>query len=255
MPDLREVFEMTTRQMGEPDLDSWREQERRQRNASRKKKLEVFAVAAAIAVVAVVWIVGTRGGQDTTTPANPATTGNPADPTAKKVATGFVEAYGAFDADRAITYLAGDGILSGVGLTGARELRLLLSFLEAQGYKQMLSPCEVTTTTASGTWVSCPYDFHAIRSDEIGRGPFRGSYWDITVRDGEIVRVGGHFEMREFSSQMWDPFAEWVSTNYPEDVKVMYESGFSDYRLSEKSIRLWGQHTREYVNTVNQGTA
>ena len=27
MPDLREVFELTTKQMGEPDVDSWREQE------------------------------------------------------------------------------------------------------------------------------------------------------------------------------------------------------------------------------------
>ena len=62
MPDLREVFEMTTKQMGEPDVDSWREQERRQRNASRNKKLGVFAVAAAIAVLAVAVIVGSLVG-------------------------------------------------------------------------------------------------------------------------------------------------------------------------------------------------
>ena len=70
MPDLREVFEMTTKQMGEPDVDSWREQEKRQRNANRNKKVGAFALAAAIVLVAVVWIVGTRGGQDTTTPAD-----------------------------------------------------------------------------------------------------------------------------------------------------------------------------------------
>jgi hypothetical protein len=51
---------------------------------------------------------------------------------------------------------------------------------------------------------------------------------------------------------MWDPFAEWVSTNYPEDVAVMYESGFSDYQLTEESIRLWEQHTKEYVKEVRQ---
>jgi Tol biopolymer transport system component len=70
MPDLREVFEMTTKQMGEPDVDSWREQEKRQRNANRNKKVGAFAVAAAIVLVAVVWIVGIRGGEDTTTPAD-----------------------------------------------------------------------------------------------------------------------------------------------------------------------------------------
>jgi Tol biopolymer transport system component len=70
MPELREVFEMTTKQMGEPDLDSWREQEKRQHKASRNKRLGAFAVAAAVILVAVAWIVGIRGGEDTTTPAN-----------------------------------------------------------------------------------------------------------------------------------------------------------------------------------------
>ena len=53
MPELREVFEMTTKQMGEPDLDSWHEQEKRQRNASRNKKLGAFAVAAALVIAGV----------------------------------------------------------------------------------------------------------------------------------------------------------------------------------------------------------
>jgi Tol biopolymer transport system component len=57
MPELREVFEMTTRQMGEPDLDAWQEQERRQRTASRNKKLGAFAMAAALVIVAVLVVV------------------------------------------------------------------------------------------------------------------------------------------------------------------------------------------------------
>jgi Tol biopolymer transport system component len=70
MPELREVFEMTIKQMGEPDVDAWREQEKRQRNANRNKKIGAFALAAAIVLVAVAWIVGIRGGEDTTTPAD-----------------------------------------------------------------------------------------------------------------------------------------------------------------------------------------
>lgn len=57
MPELREVFEMTTKQMGEPDVDSWREQERRQRRTSRNKRLGALAVAAAIGLVAVVVVI------------------------------------------------------------------------------------------------------------------------------------------------------------------------------------------------------
>jgi hypothetical protein len=56
MPELREVFEMVTKQT-EPDLDAWREQERRQRRQSRNRKLGALAIAAAIGVVAVVLVI------------------------------------------------------------------------------------------------------------------------------------------------------------------------------------------------------
>jgi len=49
MPDLREVFEMV-RQQTEPDLDSWAEQERRMRQAARKRKLSALALVAALLV-------------------------------------------------------------------------------------------------------------------------------------------------------------------------------------------------------------
>jgi dipeptidyl aminopeptidase/acylaminoacyl peptidase len=55
MPELREVFEMTTRQV-EPDVDAWREQERHQRRSSRNKRVGAFAVAAAIGLAAVVLV-------------------------------------------------------------------------------------------------------------------------------------------------------------------------------------------------------
>jgi len=45
MPDLREVFEMVTKQT-DPDVDAWREQERRQRRKSRDRKVGALVVAA-----------------------------------------------------------------------------------------------------------------------------------------------------------------------------------------------------------------
>ncbi len=54
---------------------------------------------------------------------------------------------------------------------------------------------------------------------------------------------------------MWEPFAEWVSTTYPKDAAVMYDGGsLSNFDLTEESIRLWEQHTKEYVEMVNAGT-
>jgi hypothetical protein len=255
MPDLREVFEMTTKQMGEPDLDSWQEQERRHRRASRSKKIGAFAFAAAIVVVAVAVIIGTQGGQDTTTPADPPTTVDPSEKTAEDVATDFYNAYFSSDEDQAVSMLADDADFSGWGLGGIREFRLLMRFSEATGFKSILDSCVEAFSYALGTVVRCTWDFHGIRADEIGRGPYSGSYDEVTIRDGEIVDVFSHIEIAKFGPQMWDPFADWVSTNYPEDVAVMYERHFSDYRLTEESIRLWERHSREYVEEVKQGAA
>jgi hypothetical protein len=69
MPDLREVFKMTTKQV-EPDLDSWREQEDRQRRSTRNRKIGGFAVAVAIALAAVGVFLATRSQHRTGVPAN-----------------------------------------------------------------------------------------------------------------------------------------------------------------------------------------
>ena len=182
-------------------------------------------------------------------------------PAAEEVATSFVDAVGAFNAEQAISYLGDDAdipqMISSVGAQGVvgtlEELRLLLSLLKAQGYKQMLNSCEELGSSASGTDVSCTFDYHNFRSDEIGRGPFSGSSFFLTVRDGEIVQARMDFGIEEFSPQMWEPFAAWVSKAYPEDAAVMYEDErYSGVRLTEKSIGLWERHTREYVEEVGR---
>jgi hypothetical protein len=150
-----------------------------------------------------------------------------------EIATSFVEAYGAFDAEQAITYLADDAditkLIGSVGAQGVegtlQEFRLLVSLAEATGYKQTLVSCEELGSSAAGTGVLCTSDYHNFRSDEIGRGPFSNVSFDFTVRDGEIVRAQQDFGIEEFSSQMWEPFARWVSKAYPEDAAVMYEDG------------------------------
>jgi hypothetical protein len=215
-------------------------------------KVGTFIVATAIGLAMVACSSGSGDGQDATTPAGQPSMA-PVDTTAVEVATDFVNAFGAFDAERAIGYLAADADLAGLnGVDGSRELRLLLSLLEAQGYEQMGTSCDQTGSSASGTDVRCTFDFHGIRSDEIGRGPYSGSYFDLTVRDGEIVQQSLYWETKEFSTYMWEPFAVWVSETYPEDGAVMYNAAYSDFLLSEESIRLWEQHSREYVKVVGQ---
>jgi len=56
VPELREVFEMTTRKI-EPDLHEWEEQERRQRRVTRNRKIGAIALSAALAVVAALFVL------------------------------------------------------------------------------------------------------------------------------------------------------------------------------------------------------
>lgn len=222
----------------------------KQRTRNRTTKAGTFVVTAAIGLAVVACT--SRDGQDATTPAGGPSQA-PVETTAVEVATDFVEAFGAFDAERAIRDLADGTDLAGInGVDGSAELRLLLSLLEAQGYEQLGTSCAATGSSASGTDVRCMFDFHAIRSDEIGRGPYSGSYFDLTIRDGEIVRPSLYWETKEFSTYLWEPFAAWVSETYPEDGAVMYNAAYTNFLLSEESIQLWEQHTREYVKEMTQ---
>lgn len=251
MSEYRSVLERAGSNAPSADLQLERVLRRRDRN---RRNQRVAAGVVGIAVfAAAIWVLRTRVGQETTTPAMPPRVA-PGDARTLEVATNFVAAFGAHDADRAITYLSDVADLTGLGAEGIREFRLLLSYLEAVGYRQLHTSCLDMGSSALGTYVHCTFDFHSNGSDEIGRSPFSGSSIHFTVRDGEIVRASTQWQFGKFGPQIWDPFKEWVSTNYPEDVAVMYEETYpGDMALRADSIRLWNQHTREYVEEVEQG--
>ena len=188
-----------------------------------------------------------------TTPVNEPPTVNPAD-AAAEVALGFLDAYAAFNAQKAMTYVADDANLrdlidvSHQIPANAEGLSLRLSLLQALGVELTVTSCEAIPI-GSDTSVVCESVFHALGSDQIDRGPFNNSPFVFTVRDGAIVRVGfGPEPLNKFDRQMWEPFAEWVTSTYPKDAAVMYLDGPSHaLRFSLESIRLWERHTREYV--------
>ncbi len=216
----------------------------------------LWLTVAAAAVVAALIVAGVLQGRDDTSVTVAA---NRRHVTAVHVATGFVDAYGVSDTSRVMTYLADDADLSGMitSVEAARDrggpeaFRLTMALLRAEGYKQAPTTCKVLSTSATGTTLRCPFAFQLLRSDEIGLGPFNGSYFDLTVRDRLIVRAAQHWETNEFSPQVWEPFANWVSKAHPQDVAVMYTDATSTLeRLTPQSIRLWDRRTREYAARV-----
>jgi hypothetical protein len=168
---------------------------------------------------------------------------------AEEVAAAFLEAYGAFDLERARTYLADYATIASLGQQN--DLGLLMSYLQATGYRQTVDSCRRANGSGAETAVRCSFAFHALRSDEMGKGPYGGSWFELIVRDGEIVHASQHWQIRRFSPQVWEPFAKWVSKAHPKDAAVMYrDSGHSNVRLTEESIRLWERRTRDYVTQL-----
>ena len=206
---------------------------------SERKRIGALAAAVVVVLIAAFLIIQSREEAS-------------ANDQAEGVATSFLEAYGAFDVEQARTYLADDATIA--SMTEQDDLRLLVAYLEATGYKQILNDCEGAGNSDSGS-IHCTFDFHGLRSGEIGRGPFGGSSFDLFVHDGKIVRATQHWGTEKFSTQMWEPFAGWVSTAHPKDVAVMYtDESHSNVRLTEESVRLWDARTREYVEEVGRNT-
>ncbi len=169
---------------------------------------------------------------------------------AAEIAAAFLEAYGNFDLESAASYLAPDADLSQFE-GGRQNWQLGNQWLEAQGFELILDGCD-----GSGGSVICPFDYHGIRSDQIGLGPFGGSHFAVTVEDGEIASVAlvWDFIGNGFSNQVWEPFARWVAETHPEDAAVMYTDGsFTLEALTEESIQLWEERSKEYVEFVNGG--
>jgi hypothetical protein len=224
--------------------------------AGRSRAARGILVGVAAALLALAACDGDGEGRATNDPPTPTS----ADADAEEIATSFVEAYGAFDTEEAITHLADDAeILDLIGSVGAHrgvegrreELPLLISLLKAAGYRQTLDSCETKGASVSESLVECTFDFHLFGSDRLGLGPYVGSSFDLIVDDGAIVRAGASFEVEEFSTQMWEPFEAWVSEAYPEDAAAMYDDeSHGGMRLSAESISLWKRHVRDYVREM-----
>jgi hypothetical protein len=240
----------------------------RRRDRKRRNQRIAAGVVGIAVFVAAVWIVTSAWSFDRTQ--RPASEPSRVSPThvAEDAVRGFLAAFGAFDSERAMTYVADDAdFLWWIGPGGPaneRGLSLSLALFEAVGYQQTITSCHAVPF-GSGTSVLCRFDFTTIRSDELGRGPFTGGEFLFTVREGAIVQARLKTGI-QFWSQMFQPFAVWVSVRYPRDVDAMFTEPdiipagherfwFGNFGLTQESIRLWRLRTREYMQSVEQGTA
>jgi hypothetical protein len=243
-------------------------------NPSRPKHRRYWPIVAAAAVVAIVvggLVVATR--DDDPSEQIPAATTVAPDPDAsaaeaEQVARGFVDAYVAGDADRALTYLTDDVTTDQWG--SPDEFRRDIAWNEAARYERNVHDCQRVTADPpqldnpgasgqpSGTVVRCDVDFHALGSDAFGLGPYDTS-WDLAVGDGRIVSLNRSQWgwTPRFESDLWggaSAFARWIRTQYPDDVLVMYSDPSQDHPLmTNAALQLWEQRTDEFVRAMQTG--
>ena len=230
---------------------------------NRHRGLSAVAAAATVAIIAGGLVLATRADDEPNVSSDPAPVTEeaattppplPADEAAAvEVARGFLDAENAYDADWALTYLSDDYIAAEFGT--AEAYRLALSLSQAKGDWKVSIDCESQGESAAGIIIRCTYYNHTLGSEQIGRGPYSGNYTDFTIRDGKIVAADRHDESMTngASAQMWEPFADWIATEHPDDVAVMYQDASQAAPLlTEDSIRLWARRTPEYVADVNQ---
>ena len=249
MADVGSLVREEMERAGAPSY-SFNDIDRLRERKHRSQRIAAGVVGIAVFVLAI-WIATS----DLTTPARqPASN---ADAEALDVVRGFLGAYAAFDAQQAMTYLADDGDFDVVDtsqeLPLEEALSLRFSLEQAVGYEQRVSSC-VTAPFGSDTSVVCDFVFHALGSDQLGRGPYEGSFV-FTVRDGVISDVAMTPNIStKFDRQMLEPFADWVTSTYPSDASVMFVDGTLAARFTPESIRLWEQHTRDFVEAMQEGT-
>jgi hypothetical protein len=168
----------------------------------------------------------------------------------------FVAAYSAYDADAAAGFLAEDADLT--NLIGSGDWQLGVRWMEATAFRVLPLDCELSNETASSTLVGCFFDYHGLRSEEVGLGPFENNSFQILISgSGEITDVRWTLDYLNngFSTQVWEPFADWIMETHPGDVAALYADGAGQTleRVSEDSIPLWEQRTQEWVQVVNEG--
>lgn len=216
------------------------------------------ALAAAATVVAAVLLVSTQGDDSPTSGTDPAEQPPVAEPV--DVASGFMEGFAAYDEDRVASYLA-EGAIFQLWWTPPEpwSLDTEIGWSVAAGVEILPGPCEEGSTSADGTAVVCPFDFHALGSAELDRGPFADNEFSFRILDGEIVAgdTDVAFMTNGFSEQMWVPFANWIARTHPDDAALMYKDwpGRTVQATDDRASSLWARHVQGYVEAVRAGTA
>ena len=210
-------------------------------SAQRRRRWAAGGLVAAAALLAVAVWMG-RGDVDRTEPP-PAGSSE-----AVATASSFILSSYAHELDRAEGMLSTDVDMVDPETLG--KWRNTNAWYEAAGFSVTDLACREVSTSSAGTAVHCSFALHGMGSESLGRGPYLGNTFDLTVLDGEITSVKEYwpFEENGFSDEMWEPFADWIQQTHPDDADVMYtDASLTEPRPGPTSMGLWELRVRQYA--------
>jgi hypothetical protein len=214
-------------------------------------------VAAALVVSgAVLWPTGHE--PDSAKGPTPPTTSTEPMNADEQLAHDFVTAYATFDRTLATSFL-GDGVTLSLSRAWGNKGWLRQNrWDEAMGAEMTIEGCfETETLSPGGTQVGCLFSYDILGLDELGRGPFPGNLFTVTVRDGKVVDFVESPGANDYDEVAWNPFWAWVESERAAEVPALEKVDEPDLKPKEvaRVIRLWEQVGQEYVAALRAGAA
>ena len=165
-----------------------------------------------------------------------------------------------------------EGFINGFVVLSVQEMPSEFAWQEAIGWEIALHRCQVTEADEATPTIRCDVTHSNAVSEALGVGPYEGSYhlkvrfegddWlgQTLTRTAVVESHQTEFPVFAFTVETWRPFAEWLEQNHPDgvdsmlgspvldNVGLMLEEGERRPLLTENSIDLWLQLSREFVD-------
>ena len=245
--------------MSETDTDARLEEVLSLGNDGTDRRRRTWAVGGLVAAsivlsAALVWQDGREPGA-VVDPASPARSIGPMNAD-EQLAHDFVSSYFAFDRTRAASYVADDvtpALRRELGEDGWLRQNRLEEALGTEGHVDGCFQIEAREPDDAG--VGCLYTVGSLGLAELGRGPFSGNLFTVTLHDGKVVDFYTTTGANDYDEFVWGPFWSWIEETHASDIPALQEMDDPDLTRPEvaRVIRLWHRVGQAYVAALKSG--
>ncbi|HJU80510.1 MAG TPA: hypothetical protein VJ796_02060 [Acidimicrobiia bacterium] len=166
------------------------------------------------------------------------------------IATRYLEARNAFDADAARDLLADNALLRDVPRMERGELDL--GFEALRVYGMQLDPFQCKNAQGA-TFVNCDYLMDT-RLSQIRGFPQVAGRIQFLIEEGQITRLVHDFNFNDYAPNVHEPYIDWLNQNHPGVVEQLFvvKDGVQSQILTPESLALAADYLDEYDRFLNR---